>query len=330
MILRSGGLDCSVYDRSVKKRLTGVQKNEAAKAGNAPAALAETGTFETASSVQTVEAAWALPGTIAGAVNTLAAKGAAAETISAEVLLPAGSEEAFLREIVDRLKAQAQRAAVKVEGFHAEVTGSVTRPVMFITAKGRRCWPLQEGDFGCREILVIGYVGMEGTALLARARRQELEQRFPARFLEQAAALEEELLLTQAAEAMERLGINASCCVPVLTDGIYAALWDLADECRCGFDVELTRIPLLQETIELTDYYGINPYQLRSAGAMLAVVKDAEAAAERLGQAGIFARSIGTLSAERDRRIRNGEEVQSLNRPEADSILQVLDKERLR
>ncbi len=330
MILRNGGLDCSVYDRSVQKRLTGVRKNEAAKAGNAPAARTETDTFETVSAVQTIEAAWALPGTIAGAVNALAAKGARAEVVSAEVLLPAGSEEALLREIVDQLKAQAQRAAVKVEDFHAEVTGAVTRPVMFITAKGRRCWPLQEGNSGCRELLVIGRVGMEGTALLARARRQELEQRFPARFLEQAAALDEGLLLTQAAEAMERLGINASCCVPVLTDGIYAALWNLADECRCGFDVELTQIPLLQETIELTDYYGINPYQLRSAGAMLAVVKDAEAAAERLGQAGIFARPIGALSTGRDRRIHNGEEVQSLNRPEADSILQVLDKESLR
>lgn len=329
MILRTGELDCSVYDRSVTKRLTGVWKTPADKA-QAGAAVRAAGispegiSTETATAVQTIGVDIVLSGVVSGAVNSLAAKGARAEELSAELLLPVGSEEALLRRITDQLKDQAQRAAVKAAGFRAEVTGAVTRPVLVITASGSICWPPRSECAASDEILILGYIGLEGTALLAKSCRQELEKRFPVRFLEQAAALDEELFLTQAVEAMERMDICPSCRIPVLTGGIYAALWNMTEACRHGFDIELTQIPLRQETIELTDYYGINPYQLCSAGAMLAVVEDAQKAAGDLADAGYFARPIGRLRTDRDRRIHNGEEVQSLNRPEADSILQVL------
>ncbi len=333
MILRTGELDCSVYDRSVTKRLMGVWKKTVAQVQAAADANSAEGIStvagvelptETASSVQTSGVDTDLFGAVSGAVNSLAAKGAKAAELTAELLLPVESEEALLRSIVDQLKEQAARADVKVAGFRAEVTDAVTRPVLCITARGSVYWPLTKGDPGRKEILVLGYVGLEGTALLAKTCRWELEKRFPVRFLEQAAALDEELYLTRQVEMMDGLGLHASCRVPVLAGGIYAALWNLAQECRCGFDVELTKIPLLQETIELTDYCGINPYQLRSSGAMLAVVENAQEAAARLGDAGVFARAIGRLREDRDRRIHNGEEVQSLNRPEADSLLQFL------
>lgn len=329
MILRTGELDCSVYDRSVTKRLVGVWKKPVARTQTDDSARAagispEEIPVETATAVQTIGTDTALSGAVSGAINSLAAKGARAEELSAELLLPEGSEEALLRRITDQLKDQAQRAAVKVAGFRAEVTDAVTRPVIVITASGSVCWPCKSGGAAPDEILILGCVGLEGTALLARACRQELEKRFPVRFLEQAAALDEELYLTQAVETMDHIGICSACRVPVLTGGIYAALWRMTEACRRGFDIELTQIPLRQETIELTDYYGINPYQLCSAGAMLAVVEDAQKAAEQLADAGYFARPIGRLRGDRDRRVHNGEEVQSLNRPEADSILQVL------
>lgn len=323
MILRIGELDCSVYDRSVKKRLSSVWNKNAAQIGT-PAMPAAERSLAEASSMQTVGAEITISGAVAGAVNLLAAKGVRAEVLSAELLLPASSEESLLRSIADQLRVQADRAAVKVESFQAEVTGAVTRPVICVTVRGGVSWPLREQNIKTGGILALGHIGLEGTALLARMRRQELEQRFSVRFLEQAAELDERLYLTQEVEAMERLGICTSCCVPALSGGIYAALWNLAEECRSGFDVELTQIPILQETIELTDFYGINPYQLRSAGAMLVVAANAEESAEQLAEAGYFARPIGRLRGDRNRLIHNGEEVQSLNRPEADSLVRWL------
>lgn len=37
-----------------------------------------------------------------------------------------------------------------------------------------------------------------------------------------------------------------------------------------GFRVELSSIPIRQETIELCEYYDINPYRLYSGGCLLA------------------------------------------------------------
>lgn len=51
--------------------------------------------------------------------------------------------------------------------------------------------------------------------------------------------------------------------------GIFTALWEMAERAGVGLEVDLKRIPVKQETIELCEYFDINPYNLYSAGALL-------------------------------------------------------------
>ena len=404
MILRNGNLDVNVYDRSVRKRLTMVWERERTGLGDVhpiengrPDDAKTTGEIlplgdgirvrRSAAFTETLPIRHAGAGAVIGAVNALAAQSAAADTLAVMVLLPEGSEESLLRNVVDDIRNTCESVGGKISYFAGEVSGAVTRPVVSVTASGRtfaehlqpcgaestdlsadaglddamkrrrgeasRTGGSEEGSRDCcdgTDILLLGHIGLEGTAILAEERREELEKRFPVQFVERAAGLREWLVMTEAVKVLTSLtaGGQRWNCPPEMqttgserkapkrsdemeanrlrhlinlsAGGIYAALWALAEESGKGFEVELTDIPILQETIEITDYYGINPYQLRSAGAMLAVIRDGEEMTEMLAEHGVYARVIGHLTDGRDKVICNGEERQSLNRPEADSI----------
>ncbi len=329
MILRNGAIDDNVYERSVRKRLQGVTVpfgDMRPSLSGSPAVF------------RTVQAGFL---SVVNAVNDLAAEGIRPEEIRVTILLPEGSEEGLLRGIADEVREAAETAGVLVSACHAETSGAVVRPVVLTGARGKTSFfspkvQMQEEEnaapektnapdpSGGREILMLGRAGLEGTFLLATEKRGELENRFPVRMLERAAAMKELLLMTPAVEALSETGIRPDFLVNGAGGGVFAALWELSKESGCGITAELPAIPLFQETIEITDYYGINPYQICSAGCMLAVVPDAERTSALLAERGIYSKPVGRLTGGRDKILVNGEERRNLNRPEADALLPLL------
>lgn len=315
MILRNGAIDDNVFERSVVKRLQSVRNPEGLRPSRAEGPV----------SFLTGHAGFL---SVITALNDLAAEGIRPEDIRTSILLPEGSEEALLRSIADEIHVAAAGAEVTVSACCAQTCSAVTRPVVWAMARGSRRY-FASGDTelsaeDSAEILMIGRAGLSGTFLLAEEKRKALEQRFPVRMLERAACMKELLLMTPAMEALENCGIRPACLVSGGDGGVLASLWELAKQTGGGLEAELPAIPLFQETIEITDYYGINPYQLSSAGCMLAVVADAESSSELLAQKGIYSKKIGELTKGRDKILINGEERQNLNRPEADSLLTIL------
>lgn len=315
MILRNGAIDDNVFERSVVKRLQSVRNPEGLRPSRAEGPV----------SFLTGHAGFL---SVVTALNDLAAEGIRPEDIRTSILLPEGSEEALLRSIADEIHAAATWAEVTVSACCAQTCSAVTRSVVWSMARGSSRYfaagdtELPEED--CAEILMIGRAGLSGTFLLATEKREALEQRFPVRMLERAACMKELLLMTPAMEALEDCGIRPACLVSGGDGGVLASLWELAKQTGGGLEAELPAIPLFQETIEITDYYGINPYQLSSAGCMLAVVADAESSSELLAEKGIYSKKVGELTKGRDKILINGEERQNLNRPEADSLLTIL------
>lgn len=334
MILRNGVIDDNVDERSVRKRLQGVM---------VPAGKLRPSLSGSPASFRTAQMGFL---SVVNAVNDLAAEGIRPEEIRVTILLPEKSEESLLRSIVDEIREAAETAGVLASACHAETNSAVVRPVVFTQAQGKTSFypakavlpnaqvsGVEETESeqrqisappGGREILMLGRAGLEGTFLLAMEKRGELEKRFPLRMLERAAAMKELLLMTPAVETLGEMGIRPSYLVNGAGGGVFAALWELSKESRCGITAELPEIPLFQETIEITDYYGINPYQMCSAGCMLAVVQDAENASALLAERGIYSKPVGRLTEGRDKVLVNGEERQNLNRPEADALLPLL------
>ena len=67
----------------------------------------------------------------------------------------------------------------------------------------------------------------------------------------------------------------------------------MAEASGVGLEIDLKKIPVRQETIEVCEFFGINPYQLISSGCMLMAAEDGNLLVRELEKAGIPATIIG-------------------------------------
>ena len=133
-----------------------------------------------------------------------------------------------------------------------------------------------------------------------------------------------------AASAASSVAAGAGQMVSLSGGGFFAGLWELSKRTGCGLTVDLPLVPILQETIEITNYLEINPYLMRSAGCLLIAAPDGKSMVEALQAADIPAVCIGTLQDSNDKIIRNGEELRSLDRPQTDALDLYLYRNRIR
>ena len=166
--------------------------------------------------------------------------------------------------------------------------------------------------------MAAGWIGMEGTLILTADCRERLRKRFPASLLARTDISPEELSVLKAAEIAAAEG--AGHMVNLSDGGFMAGLWELSKKAERGLDIDLKKVPLLQETIEITEFAGVNPYLMKSEGCLLITARDGDRMAERLMEEGIFASKIGFLNDTKDKIIRNGDEIRHLDRPQTDSL----------
>ena len=97
--------------------------------------------------------------------------------------------------------------------------------------------------------------------------------------------------------------------------GVFAALWEMGDALKCGLEVCHDNIPILQETIEICEHTGDNPYMIDGCGAALFVVPDGDHLTDKLYEAGYEASVIGHLTEKSDRVVVHDDERRFLTPP---------------
>jgi hydrogenase maturation factor len=109
--------------------------------------------------------------------------------------------------------------------------------------------------------------------------------------------------------------------------GIYAGLWQLAEMTGKGIEVYMDKININQETIELCEPYGINPYKMMSNGALLMVCEKGEMVIAALRRQGIEAEIIGRLNNNNDKVIIKNEDRKYIEPPKRDELENFLGNE---
>ena len=143
--------------------------------------------------------------------------------------------------------------------------------------------------------------------------------RFPPFFTDRLRALPD---LDRADEALAVIRSSGALWASELGEGgLFSALWIMAEEMKTGLIVDMKKIPIRQETVEILEVYEIDPYYALSGGAVLAVTEDPAGVLAALREAGLSGTVIGTLRNTADRLILNGDHVRCLDRPKADSFL---------
>ena len=131
---------------------------------------------------------------------------------------------------------------------------------------------------------------------------------------------------TTVKNALEIAGRNGvSAMHPIGEGGILAALWDMAEGAGIGLSVEMKKMTVRQETIEVCEVFHLNPYQLTSTGAVLMVTPKGEELKERLKREGIPAEIIGHTTEGNERIIWGGGEKRFLDRPAPDELARIYE-----
>lgn len=105
--------------------------------------------------------------------------------------------------------------------------------------------------------------------------------------------------------------------------GVFGALWEMGSGSGVGLDIDLKKIPIRQETVEVCETLGLNPYILMSSGSMMIAADDGYGLAEKLKQAGIPASVVGKATEGNDRILRNGEDTRYLDKPQSDELYKI-------
>ena len=175
------------------------------------------------------------------------------------------------------------------------------------------------------DLIVTKWIGMEAAVMLAHDRKEELLQRFPAAFVHAAAGMQRSISIPEDARAVSRFQPDGVC--PLGEGGIFTALWNLAEQMESGLEVDLRKIPVRQETIEICEYFDINPYTVLSGGSFLIAARDGAALAEELSHQDIPTAVIGRMTKGNDRILWNAGNKRFLDRPQRDEMYKVNRRE---
>ena len=257
--------------------------------------------------------------------NDLASSGAEPVGILVTVLLPVGSDEAVLAGIMKDVGDSCRQIGIVVIGGHTEVTEVVARPVLSVTGVGKvKKGHLIKTSGGApgMDLIVTKQIALEGTSMIAKERETELMEHFPAAMIDSAKDFDQLLSVVPEGRIAARFG--AAAMHDVTEGGIFGALWEMAEASGVGIDAELHAIPIRQETVEICEFYDLNPYQLISSGSMLIAAADGIGLCRALADAGIDAAIIGRMTDGNDRVLHNGSELRYLEPPHADEFHRIL------
>lgn len=265
--------------------------------------------------------------------NDVAVMGARPRWFFPVLLLPQhAATDTMVAAIMDEIVTACRALDITVCGGHTEVAAGLDRPVVVGQMLGEaapdalvRKSQLQVGD----HILLTRGVAIEGTAILAREKRDRLTGRVPGEVLARARALLTDPGISVVADALaaaEAGGVHAMH--DPTEGGVLTGLAELAAASGLGLRVSGDRIPVLAETTAICRALAIDPLGLIASGALLigAPPDRCRAIAAVLSRRGTRATNIGEVrEASSGVTIETGGVQRPLVAPAKDELARVLD-----
>ena len=206
--------------------------------------------------------------------NDIAVMGATPRWFFTTLLLPEqGTTFAMVDSIMTEIRQTCDEFGISVSGGHTEITTGLQRPIIVGQMIGEvdkkdliRKTSLQVGD----KILLTQGLAIEGTALLAREKRELLENHLSADQIDQA----EQFLFNPGISVVKAARIaTSSGDIHSMHDptegGLVAGLHELAVASGKGLRVFADRVPIFPETHAICRCLQIDPLRLIASGALL-------------------------------------------------------------
>lgn len=261
---------------------------------------------------------------VAAATNDIAVGFAEPVAILCTALFPTDITEEDIKEMTEELEASCKALNIQLIGGHTEVTDAVTRPILSVTAIGKKKADAHEKKTHVRagnDVVVTKWIGLEGTSIIAKAKEKDLCERFPSKMIYDAKNFDKYLSIVPEAATAVKSGVTAMH--DISEGGVFGALWEFAESSGVGLIIDLKKIPVKQETIEICNCYDINPYELMSGGSLIIATEDGNSLVLALKEVGIPANIIGKCTDNNDRILINGENRRFLEPAKSDELYKI-------
>lgn len=257
--------------------------------------------------------------------NDVASSGAEVMGMMVCAMLPPDITEQEIRAVMEQIETSCEELQIQVVGGHTEITDAVTRPVLTITGIGKVKKDRLLATKGARpgqDVVITKWVGLEGTSILAKEREQMLLEKFPRHLIEEAKSYEQ--MMSVIPEAAIAVKSNVSAMHDITEGGVFGALWEMAESAGVGLTIDLKKLPIKQATVEICNFFDINPYEMMSSGSMLMAADNGHDLVRELEKANIHGVVVGKVTDSNDRVVVNGDETRFLEPPKTDELYKAL------
>ena len=260
------------------------------------------------------------------AANNLVCGGAQPMAALLDIQMPRQAQEEQLKELVRSANDACKKLGMQIIGGHTEIVRDIGEIHLTVTGIGRaqRDRIVQTNRImPGMDIVLTKWIGLVGTSILVQHFGGKLEGRLPKRLLEEAGRFDSLASIADEARVCHSLGVAALH--DVADGGIFGALWEFAQDAKVGLEIDLRSIPVKQETIEVCECLGANPYLLYGGGALLMAASQGHDIVSKLRRQGIPAAVIGKAVQGNDRILLNEEERRYLDPPRGEELWRILE-----
>ncbi len=236
--------------------------------------------------------------------NDVATSGIMPEGIDVVALFPEGSRLNEIQELMEEIVSAASELGITVSKGHTEVTGSVKRPVVAVTAFGSGDRFVTAADARPGDaILMTKTAGLEGTSILAGL--EHVRRSLSAEVCGKGERLIEKIsVVTEAGRAFKSGKVHAMH--DVTEGGVMGAVFEMASASKLGFEIDADSIPVDPSTRAICGLLSVQPLRLIGSGALLvaSAQRDAPGLKRAIEREGIRCSTIGKfLPRENQRRV---------------------------
>ncbi|MCW4003757.1 MAG: AIR synthase family protein [Candidatus Bathyarchaeota archaeon] len=223
------------------------------------------------------------------------------------IMLPENADTKIVETISTQMHNAAKQLGIAIVGGHCESTPGLANPIvvgcmMGLTEKGK--YVTAAGAKTGDKLILTKSAGIEGTAILATDRQEQLSKTFNPTILESAKAFYNQIsVVKDALTAYKTGGVHAMH--DPTEGGILNGIHEMADAAGLGARIFEDKITVEPETAKICRFYEIDPLQLISSGALLIAAEPdgADKIINSLSNEHIYANIIGEFNPNPNKRL---------------------------
>lgn len=265
--------------------------------------------------------------------NDVATFGVQPAFFSSCILLPENSTEKTVETICQQIDLGAKDLDIAVIGGHSEITPNLHFPIVIgccMGIAGKEGYVTTKDAKPSNSLILTKSIGMEGTAILASDRDNQLRKELGKAALERARSFSMSISVVREALLAFKTGHVTAMHDPTEC-GVAGGLHELADASNVGFRIYEERMPIAQETKDICEFFGIDPLQLIASGSLLIAVEEpfSSKVIEVLDRNGISATVIGDVLPSSSSRLIVDQQgnAEELVRPSSDHLWRALKED---